>query len=259
MKTSCYLLFIFCLFGISFISAQKLAEKEALIEGNIKYDQKNYKAAQINYEKALLENKKSLKAHYNLGNTHYNENNTKEAIKEYNLASKLTTDKIQKSSIYHNLGNSFMKQKDYQNAANAYKNSLKNNPLDNQTRYNYALAKLLSKKEEDKKPEEQKKKEKQQKDQKEQKKKDKEEKEKQEQNNQSKNKKEDKNNQENKGNKKGGEEQNKDGTKKDNSQKIDPSFSEGILRAVERQEQQTHKRMIEEQKTMPREVNKKDW
>ena len=46
----------------------------------------------------------------------------------------------------HNLGNSFMKKKDYRQSVEAYKHSLRINPTDEETRYNLALAmKLLQK------------------------------------------------------------------------------------------------------------------
>jgi len=41
------------------------------------------------------------------------------------------------------MGNVFMKKKEYQKAVEAYKNALRNNPSDDETRYNYALAKEL--------------------------------------------------------------------------------------------------------------------
>ena len=42
-----------------------------------------------------------------------------------------------------------MKQKDYAKAVEAYKNALRNNPEDEETRYNYALAKELLEKEQE--------------------------------------------------------------------------------------------------------------
>ena len=41
------------------------------------------------------------------------------------------------------MGNVYMKQKDYAQAVQAFKNALRNNPMDEETRYNYALAKEL--------------------------------------------------------------------------------------------------------------------
>jgi len=51
----------------------------------------------------------------------------------------------QKHKAFHNIGNVFMKEKDYTQAVEAYKNALRNNPEDEETRYNYALAKKMLK------------------------------------------------------------------------------------------------------------------
>jgi tetratricopeptide (TPR) repeat protein len=60
-------------------------------------------------------------------------------------ALKVAKTKTDKHSVYHNLGNCLMNDKDYQGAVEAYKNALRNNPNDEQTRYNYALAKKMLK------------------------------------------------------------------------------------------------------------------
>merc|ERR1711991_196942 len=54
-------------------------------------------------------------------------------------------DKLSKAEAYHNMGNSFMKEKEYGKAVEAFKNSLRNNSKDDETRYNLALAKELLK------------------------------------------------------------------------------------------------------------------
>lgn len=46
----------------------------------------------------------------------------------------------EKADTYHNLGNSQMKKKDYSGAIESYKESLRNNPNDEQTRYNLSEA-----------------------------------------------------------------------------------------------------------------------
>lgn len=252
MKTNFSLSFVLFFIGFSIVSAQKLAEKEQIISGDESYKQKKYNEAQIHYEKALVENKKSLKANYNLGNSFYNQKKTKEAIKHYQIASKTTKNKAEKSSVYHNLGNAFMQQKEYEKAVESYKNSLKNNPLDNHTRYNFALAKKKLNEQENKKPAAQKEKEKKEKEKKEQEKQ-------QEENKQNQEKENEKNKKDEKGKEKDGQEKNNSKEKKESKPQINPKLSEGILRAIERQEQQTHKRIIEEQQTTPNKINNKDW
>ena len=52
---------------------------------------------------------------------------------------------INSELIYHNIGIIFHSQKDYAKAIEAYKSSLRNNPKDNETRYNLALAQKMQK------------------------------------------------------------------------------------------------------------------
>ena len=56
---------------------------------------------------------------------------------------KFSENKTEKHAALHNMGNVYMKKKEYEKAVESYKNALRNNPSDNETRYNYALAKSL--------------------------------------------------------------------------------------------------------------------
>ena len=63
----------------------------------------------------------------------------------YKSALKKNSSKENKHKGFHNLGNTYMQKEDYQNAVNSFKQSLLNNPDDEETRYNYVLAKELLK------------------------------------------------------------------------------------------------------------------
>ena len=63
-----------------------------------------------------------------------------EAMEQYVGATKIEKDKSNLAQIYHNMGVIFHSQKDYAKAVEAYKESLRNNPKDDETRYNLALA-----------------------------------------------------------------------------------------------------------------------
>ena len=92
-----------------------------------------------------LKSPKKAIAGYNLGNSIYRQNQYGEAQIKYIQALELAKTKTEKHRIYHNLGNTFMMDKNYEAAAEAYKNALRNNPSDEETRYNYALAKKKKK------------------------------------------------------------------------------------------------------------------
>lgn len=117
-----------------------------LYNGNQSFVQKSYTSAETDYR--VTESKKSPKkaiAGYNLGNSIYRQNQPGEAQIKYIQALESAKSKTEKHRIYHNLGNTFMLDKNYVAAAEAYKNALRNNPFDEETRYNYALAKKKNK------------------------------------------------------------------------------------------------------------------
>ena len=66
-------------------------------------------------------------------------------MKEFEAASKMEHDKGKLASIYHNAGVILQGAKQYQQAIEAYKESLRNNPADHETRYNLALCQKLLK------------------------------------------------------------------------------------------------------------------
>jgi len=117
-----------------------------LYNGNQSFSEKKYVDAEVDYR--VTESKKSPKkavAGYNLGNSIYRQNQQGEAQIKYIQALEIAKTKEEKHRIYHNLGNTFMLEKKYDLAADAYKNALRNNPNDEETRYNYALAKRKNK------------------------------------------------------------------------------------------------------------------
>ena len=131
------------------ISLQREA-RHFLREGNELYQQEKYVDAGVSFQKALEKNSSYKKASYNLGNAFYQQKNYKEAVPQYEVTAKDSKDKNTKSEAFHNIGNSAMEQKQYQQAVDAYKDALRNNPNDDETRYNLAVAKKLLKEQQDK-------------------------------------------------------------------------------------------------------------
>lgn len=126
------------------VSAQK-AERDFIRKGNRLFKDSVYVDAEVNYRKALDVNPKSTVSMYNLGNTLAEQNKLEEAMEQYVGATKVEKDKDNLAQIYHNMGVIFQSQKDYAKAVEAYKESLRNNPKDDETRYNLALAQKLLK------------------------------------------------------------------------------------------------------------------
>ncbi|MDE6217260.1 tetratricopeptide repeat protein [Bacteroides sp.] len=123
-------------------SAQK-AERDLIRKGNRFFKDSIYVDAEVNYRKALDVNPKSTISMFNLGNTLAQQNKLQEAMEQYVGATKIEKDKSNLAQIYHNMGVIFHSQKDYAKAVEAYKQSLRNNPKDDETRYNLALAQKM--------------------------------------------------------------------------------------------------------------------
>ena len=118
-------------------------------DGNKALSEDNFIAAEVDYRKAIAKSSENSAAPYNLGNAYYNSETYNEAFSRFKEAGEASTSKEDKHKAYHNMGNVFMKNKDYAKAVEAYKEALRNNPTDEETRYNLALAKELLKKEQD--------------------------------------------------------------------------------------------------------------
>jgi Ca-activated chloride channel family protein len=138
----------FLVIGLS-LSAQEGEVINRIYEGNQQATVKVYDEAEVAYRKALSIMPEKPEALYNLGNTHFQAEDFEEAKQRYFQTQKFAQNKSGKHHAFHNMGNVFMKQKDYAKAVEAYKNALRNNPQDEETRYNYALAKELLEKEQE--------------------------------------------------------------------------------------------------------------
>lgn len=123
--------------------ALKREARQFVREGNELYNQQKFSDAEVAYKKALEKDPSYEIANYNLGNALSQQKRGKEAITQYELVSKTTKDKLTKAESFHNIGNAHFDAKDYQNSIEAYKNSLRNNPKDDETRYNLALAQKM--------------------------------------------------------------------------------------------------------------------
>jgi tetratricopeptide (TPR) repeat protein len=117
-------------------------------EGNRQYNLKKAADAERSYRKALDVDEKSNLATFNLGNAMYRQQKFEEAGKEFEKAASAATDKTDKALAYHNLGNSYLQQQKLKESIEAYKQALRNNPNDLETKYNLSFALNLLKEQE---------------------------------------------------------------------------------------------------------------
>lgn len=135
--------------------ANKEAEKalqastDLTYEANEELTSNDFITAEADYRRAISKSNKNAAARFNLGTAYYNRESFGEAFGRFKEASDTADDKGEKHKAFHNMGNVFMKQKDYKQAVEAYKQALRKNPNDDETRYNLALAKKMLEKEQD--------------------------------------------------------------------------------------------------------------
>jgi tetratricopeptide (TPR) repeat protein len=135
-----YVLFLLC--GTGSYAQQK---DRILPKGNKEYAENKFAEAEADYRISNSKFPSKSSAVYNLGNAIYKQKQSSEAKFAYAKAIKSSKSRVEKHRAFHNLGNVFMNEKDYSQAVEAYKNALRNDPADEESRYNYALAKKMLK------------------------------------------------------------------------------------------------------------------
>ena len=120
-------------------------DRQFVRDGNKMFNSQQYDKAEIQYRKAVSKNSSNSQAVYNLGCALMMQNKDSAAIVQYQKAAKLESNKLRLASVYHNIGVICQNHKMYGDAIKAYEQALRNNPKDNETRYNLALCKRMQK------------------------------------------------------------------------------------------------------------------
>jgi tetratricopeptide (TPR) repeat protein len=128
------------------VSTWAQTDRQFIRNGNRLYRQQNYAKAEVEYRKALGKNPHNAQALYNLGCALMMQQKDSAAITQLENAGKAETAPRRKAMVYHNIGTICQNHQMYAQAIEAYKESLRNNPADNETRYNLALCQRLLKK-----------------------------------------------------------------------------------------------------------------
>ncbi|OBX24322.1 MULTISPECIES: tetratricopeptide repeat protein [Bizionia] len=150
--------YIFALISVASFSqeedkaAQLKAAKNAndlVFEGNDLLGNDDFVSAEMAYREAISESSTETVGVYNLGTSQILEGNLEEALYQLQKSAKAATSKSEKHQAFHNIGNILMTNKKCKEAVEAYKNALRNNPTDDESRYNLALAQDCAKQQED--------------------------------------------------------------------------------------------------------------
>ena len=108
-------------------------------KGNRSYHSGDYVNAEVAYRKALEQNPNNPQANYNLGNALLYQGKDSLAVVQYEKALQTETDPMRQAQAYHNIGVVCQANKNFAAAIDAYKQSLRRNPDDDESRYNLIL------------------------------------------------------------------------------------------------------------------------
>ena len=257
---------------------QLLALKKAnnfVYEGNELIADEDFVSAEMEYRKAISEQVTTVAGAYNLGTSYYKSGNLDESLYRLQQATETATSKSEKHKAFHNIGNILMQNKKCKEAVEAYKNALRNNPSDDETRYNLSVAKICA--EEQQKQEDQNKDDKKDQDKKDETKEDQDKKDNKDKEGENKEDKKDEGDQEKK---EGEDEKDEDGKPKDEKKdkgkgdedkkkeqqkpqpqpgQLSPQQIKNLLEAMNNQEQKVQEKMNAEKQKGVKIKTEKDW
>jgi Ca-activated chloride channel family protein len=224
------------LFSLAVSPAKAQSDRLLIRQGNKQFRLGNYAEAEVSYRKAVEKNPRNSQALYNLGNALLGQRKDSAAVSQFEQAAKLETNPIRKSQAYHNIGVICQGQKQYAQAIEAYKESLRNNPADDETRYNLELCKRQQKQQQQDQQNQQNNDKKDQKDKKDQQKQDQEKKDQQKQ-----------------------DQKQQDQQQQQDKQQMSKENAEQMLNAAIQEEKQTQERMKKAMQQPNRRSLQKNW
>ena len=123
------------------------SNRSTLNDGVDKYEQKKSSDAEVDFRKVVENSPKNFEAMFDLGTSYYKQEKYEDAIKSFTGSLESAKDDNSRAKVYHNIGNSLLKSNKIEESIEAYKNALKFNPNDEDTKYNlsYALEMLKNK------------------------------------------------------------------------------------------------------------------
>lgn len=122
------------------VRLNKANANNEIYQGNQAYEQKDYQTALDQYREGLKHNPQSYPGLFNSGNASYLLQHADSARTAYEASLAHASGKMEKARAYHNVGNTYMQQKKWGEAVEAYKNALRQNPEDQDSKYNLAYA-----------------------------------------------------------------------------------------------------------------------
>jgi hypothetical protein len=139
--------------GTTEVEAQYLRERSLVREGNRNFYKNNYHTSFNRYNTALEHDSTNYEALYNRANAHHQlrrstpEDSTLLAEHTYRMYEDIAADTLltaeQRAEVLRNLGESLFNDEKYEAALNSFRESLRLNPNDKETKYDYVLTKRI--------------------------------------------------------------------------------------------------------------------
>lgn len=133
--------------------AQYLRERGLVRQGNSSFSKRNYRTSLNRYNEALEHDSTSYEALYNRANAHHQvrrtnpQDSTLKAETTFSYYEQIAADTLlsdaRRAEVLRNLGESLFSEERYEAALNAFRESLRLNPEDRETKYDYVLTKRI--------------------------------------------------------------------------------------------------------------------
>ena len=127
------------------VGASAQDARQLVRQGNKQFRKGNNADAEVSYRKAVEKDARNPQANYNLGNALMMQRKDSLAVTQFEKAAKLETNPLRRAQAYHNMGVMCQQHQMFGEAIEAYKEALRNNPADDETRYNLELCKRQQK------------------------------------------------------------------------------------------------------------------
>ncbi len=134
---------VLLLLSFTSVSAFGQSERKYIRESYDQYQKENYEQAQEASAKAMVEAPDSYEANYNYANSLFKQEKIDEALEKYQQLASQETDKSRLAQLHHNIGNCQYVKQQYGESVNSYKNALRNDPNDDESRYNLVAAQKM--------------------------------------------------------------------------------------------------------------------
>jgi len=139
------LIIAFIIIACTPLNIQAQNDRQYIRQGNKLYRQQNFPKSEVEYRKAVSHNGSNPQAIYNLGCALMSQQKDSAAIVQFEKAGQIEKTSLRKAKVFHNIGVICQRHQMFGEAIEAYEESLRNNPNDDETRYNLALCKRQQK------------------------------------------------------------------------------------------------------------------